>query len=102
MRKILYGLAVAILVAACATGGIARRDELFARIEPGMTRAEVRALTGPPDNTMAFSMSRTDSGGWFYFDTWGYYCEFSVTFGPDGRVASKLSRRINDANDHGT
>ena len=35
-----------------------------------------------------------------YQDTWGYIVIFSVTFGADGRVVAKLSRRVNDGGDH--
>ena len=86
----------AFLLAACTIAAPARSDPLFARVAPGMTGDEVRALLGAPDNTMAFPMSRTTSWGYFYYDTWGYYCEFSVTFAPDGRAVSKFTRRVND------
>lgn len=97
--RLLATLAV-VVVQGCAVTyaprGPQRSDVLFAQVQQGMTRDDVMAITGPPDNTMAFPASRTDSWGYFYWDTWGYYCEYSVTFGPDGRVLSKLSRRIND------
>ena len=96
----LLAVLAVVLVQACAvvpaTRGPYRTDALFAQVQAGMTREEVMAIAGPPDNTMPFPASRTDSWGWFYWDTWGYYCEQSVTFGPDGRVISKLSRRISD------
>ena len=79
-----------------------RSDAMYAQVMAGMTKEQVMAITGPPDNTMAFPASRTDSWGWYYHDTWGYYCEQSVTFSADGRVISKLSRRLNDGgNDKG-
>ena len=87
---------VALLLAACAITAPPRSDPLFAQIAPGMTGDEVRSLLGVPDNTMPFPMSHTTSWGYFYYDTWGYYCEFSVTFDPDGRAVSKFSRRVND------
>jgi hypothetical protein len=89
-------LALLILAGCVAVSGVPRSDDVFARIRPGMTEAEVASLTGRPDNVMPFPMSATTSWGFYYFDTWGYYCEFSVTFGPDGRVLSKISRRISD------
>jgi hypothetical protein len=91
----------ALMVAACASLAPARSDDVFAAIERGMTEAEVLRVAGPPDNTLAFPVSKDTSWGWFYFDTWGYYAEFSVTF-RDGRATSKLSRRVNDGADMGT
>lgn len=96
---------IAALLAGCASGpwmagGPHRTDELFARIQPGMTTEEVRSLAGPPDETMPFSRSRTFAWDYQYLDTWGYLAVFSVTFDQDGRAVSKISRRINDGNDH--
>jgi outer membrane protein assembly factor BamE (lipoprotein component of BamABCDE complex) len=96
---LLAALAVVVLQGCAITygpRGPQRSDAMFAQVQQGMTRDDVMAITGAPDNTMAFPASRTDSWGYFYWDTWGYYCEYSVTFGPDGRVLSKLSRRISD------
>ena len=73
-----------------------RGDPMFFQVQIGMTRDEVMAITGPPDNTMPFPASRTDSWGFYGWDTWGYYCEYSVTFDAQGRVVSKFSRRLND------
>jgi outer membrane protein assembly factor BamE (lipoprotein component of BamABCDE complex) len=73
-----------------------RSDAMYAQVQPGMTKEQVMVITGPPDNRMPFPRTQTDSWGWYYHDQWGYYCEQSVTFGPDGRVISKLSRRLND------
>ena len=90
--------AVLLAVAGCAmTPGPPRRtDAVFAQVQQGMTRDQVMAITGPPDNTMPFPLSRTDSWGYFYWDDFGYYCEQSVTFAADGRVISKISRRVSD------
>lgn len=103
MPRSLAVLAACGLLQACAAYGPAnpRSDEVFARVRSGMTQQEVRALAGPPDNAMAFPLSHTTSWGYFYFDTWGYYCEFSVTFAPDGLASSKISRRVNDGGDYG-
>jgi outer membrane protein assembly factor BamE (lipoprotein component of BamABCDE complex) len=73
-----------------------RNDALIARVQPGMTTDEVRALLGPPDQTMPFPLSASVAWDYRLYDTWGYMVIFSATFGPDGRVASKISRRIND------
>lgn len=102
MRSPIAALAAALAIAACATGngGPVRNDDLFARVETGMTTQQVERLAGRPDETMAFPMSNTNSWGYRYQDPWGYLAIFSVTFSPDGRVVSKLSRRVNQGGDH--
>ena len=101
MRNLLYALAVAAILAACVAPDPRRNDAHFARVETGMTQAQVRDLAGPPDNIMPFPMSGNTGWGWLYWDQFGYYVEFSVTFAPDGRVASKSYRRLNEGGDHG-
>ena len=95
---------LATLLAGCAVPGAlsygARSDELFGRIHAGMTGDEVRSLIGVPDETMPFPLSHTLAWDYRYQDTWGYIVIFSVTFGADGRVVAKLSRRVNDGGDH--
>lgn len=100
MRRFLL-LALFSTVAACATApaGPPRSDATFARIGAGMTADEVRRIAGPPDETMPFPLSGSNSWAWYGYDTWGYYVLYSVTFGPDGRVASTLARRLNDGGD---
>ena len=93
---------LAVIAAACASLSPPRSDDLFARVRNGMTQEEVRRLIGAPDNTMSFPLSRNSSWGYFYYDTWGYYAEFSVTFAQDGHAVSKISRRVNDGSDRGT
>jgi hypothetical protein len=92
---------LAVIAAACAGLAPQRSDELFARIQRGMSEAEVLGVAGTPDNTMSFPLAKDTSWGYFYYDTWGYYAEFSVTF-KDGRATSKISRRVNDGSDQGT
>lgn len=100
MSRSIATLALIVLLQGCALqptpGAIPRSDELFSHVQAGMPQAEVRSLLGRPDNTMPFPASHTDSWGYYYWDTWGYYSEFSVTFDSEGRVLSKLSRRLND------
>jgi outer membrane protein assembly factor BamE (lipoprotein component of BamABCDE complex) len=93
------------LLAGCA-GGAIRLGEVhtadqLARIHAGMTRDEVLGIAGPPDSTMPFSASRTESWDYRYYDPWGYLALFSVTFGSDGRAVSTISARLNDGGDHG-
>src|SRR5206468_3745584 len=73
---------IACIVACAALWGCAvnlgpnvppRSDDLFARVQRGMTQQEVQGLLGRPDNTMDFSRNSTTSWGYYYWDTWGYY-----------------------------
>jgi outer membrane protein assembly factor BamE (lipoprotein component of BamABCDE complex) len=93
-----------VLAAALALQGCAAviasnepiRNQLVGRIEHGMSPEQVRAILGPPDETMPFPLSRTVAWDYRYTDTWGFLAMFGVTFGPDGRVTSTVSRRLND------
>jgi len=97
-------LAPALLAAACATpGGMsfsARNEALFGGIETGMTQAQVRGQLGTPDQTMPFPRLGQVAWDYRYQDAWGYLALMSVTFGPDGRVVSRTSQRLNDGGDH--
>jgi outer membrane protein assembly factor BamE (lipoprotein component of BamABCDE complex) len=100
-------LAGAGLLAACATGGFAppvpaRSDQLFAQVHYGMEQAEVAHMLGAPDQTMRFPLSSSEAWDYRYQDRWGYIAIYSVTFGPDGHVASTISNRINSGGDHGS
>ncbi len=94
-------VALALLLAACAAQR-PRNDDVFGTLVEGMTREEARRIVGPPDETMPFAATRTESWDYYYQDTWGFYCRYSITFGPDGRIVSKLAYRLNDGGDHGT
>ncbi|HUQ28557.1 MAG TPA: outer membrane protein assembly factor BamE [Usitatibacter sp.] len=100
MTRFLASIIVCGLLSGCAGGGAPaptyRSDDLFNRVQAGMTREDVRALLGPPHNTMDFPRSDTTSWGYFGYDTWGYYVEYSVTYNAQGRVLSKTARRIGD------
>ena len=100
MVKTAVVLAAALLAGACAVAP--PRADAFSRLQQGMTRDEVRRLAGPPDETMRFPLSRSESWDYRYYDPWGYLALLSVTFAEDGRVASVLSQRLNDGGDHGT
>jgi outer membrane protein assembly factor BamE (lipoprotein component of BamABCDE complex) len=71
-------------------------DQRFVSVKEGMTTDEVRITLGAPKRTTTFPKS--DKVAWDYegTDAWGYMVEYSVTFGPGGRVESKLARRLND------
>ena len=95
----------AILLVSCAgvslqAGSPARSDEVFGRIQRGMTQDDVQRLLGSPDETMSFPLSQTQAWDYRYQDTWGYIAVFSVTFDAAGRAVSTFSRRINAGGDH--
>ena len=94
-------MAAISLVAACASpGGPVRTDATFAQVVSGMPEAEVAQMLGRPDETMRFPLSHSEAWDYRYYDTWGYLAIFSVTFGPDGRVSSTISNRVNSGGDH--
>jgi hypothetical protein len=43
---------------------------------------------------MHFPLSGTDAWAYRYYDTWGFYADFSVTFGPDRHAVAMISQRI--------
>ncbi|HET9651506.1 MAG TPA: outer membrane protein assembly factor BamE [Usitatibacter sp.] len=103
--RALAAAAAATLLAACAGGPATRAmtsDDMFARVQPGMSQDEVRGMFGTPYQVMPFPLSHNVAWTYIAYDTWGYMVDFSVTFGPDGRAVSRFSRRINDGADHGS
>ena len=69
-------------------------DDVFYRIQPGMTRDEVLRMIGPPGETMTFPRLGQVSWDYRYMDTWGYLAIFSVNFDANGVVVSKFTRRV--------
>ncbi len=70
-------------------------EDHFYRIQAGMTRDEVLRMIGPPGETTNFG-PRTGNVAYTYrfMDGWGYLSDFSVTFGPDWIVRSKIAIRL--------
>jgi outer membrane protein assembly factor BamE (lipoprotein component of BamABCDE complex) len=100
--KTIATAALALFLSACATSELASRsDDRFALVRQGMTRDDVLRLLGRPDETMRFPLSGNEAWDYRYMDTWGYFASYSVTLGPDSRVLSSLSHRLNDGGDHG-
>jgi hypothetical protein len=92
-------LCCAALLAACAGGPLTRdvpvrSDAAFSRVTPGMPQDEVLRMFGPPDEAMAFPLSRTHAWTYVYQDTWGFAAEYSITFDGQDRAVSMLSKRI--------
>jgi hypothetical protein len=66
----------------------------LARVQPGLTQADVRRVAGEPDNVT--SDSRSGGKLWVYAfdDAWGEPSEFDVTFDAAGVVEGTYSERI--------
>ena len=75
-------------------------DEVFRRIQPGWTQDEILRAIGPPEDTSAFSLSRTHAWEYRYTDTWGYQAIFSVIFDAQDRVVGKTSQRLERSDGH--
>ena len=76
-------------------------EEHFYRINAGMTRDQVLRMIGPPGDTTNFGARSGNVAYTYRFqDGWGYLSDFSVTFGPDWIVRSKIAIRI-DPGDSG-
>lgn len=95
-------LALAAALAGCAAPGSVLTGERLEAMRQGMTRDETLRLLGSPDERMRFPATRTEAWDYHYTDPWGYIALYSVTFGPDGRIVSLLTTRLNDGGDHGT
>ena len=65
---------------------------VFAKIVPGMDEHEVRRMLGKPAKMMTFKLKQETDWDWNYIDPPNREMQFTVTFGPDGRVLRTLNR----------
>ena len=65
---------------------------VFAKIVPRMDENEVRRMLGKPAKMMTFKLKQETDWDWNYIDPPNREMQFTVTFGPDGRVLRTLSR----------
>ena len=65
---------------------------VFARIVPGMPENEVRRMLGKPTKMMTYQLKQETDWDWNYIDPPTREMQFTVTFGPDGRVLRTLNR----------
>ena len=65
---------------------------VFAKIVPGIDENEVRRMLGKPAKMMTFKLKQETDWDWNYIDPPNREMQFTVTFGPDGRVLRTLSR----------
>ena len=75
-------------------------DNIIARVSSGQSEQEVTALLGTPYQRVRFNNLKSTAWDYLYTDTWGYWVEFSVMMGDDGRVVNKVSRRIEPPDRH--
>jgi hypothetical protein len=69
-------------------------DSRFNAIVPGMTSDELLRLIGPPWQRVYFANLRQTAWDYRYRDSWGYVAILSVMVDQSGRVASRISQRI--------
>lgn len=64
----------------------------FEKIRPGMDEEQVRRTLGKPARMMSYRLKQETDWDWNYIDPPTRSMEFTVTFGPDGRVLRSASR----------
>lgn len=69
-------------------------DSRFDAIRPGMTSDELLRHIGPPAERMRFDNLRQTSWDYRFRDTWGYIAILSVMVDDAGRVASRITQRL--------
>jgi hypothetical protein len=63
------------------------RPETFAKVTPGMDRAQVRRLLGKPAQVQAYALKQQEVWDWRYLEA-GQGQQFSVTFDSTGKVVT--------------
>jgi outer membrane protein assembly factor BamE (lipoprotein component of BamABCDE complex) len=69
-------------------------DGRFEAIRPGMTSDELLRHIGPPGERMRFDNLRQTAWDYRFRDTWGYIAILSVMVDDSGRVASRITQRL--------
>ena len=69
-------------------------DTRFNSISQGMGTEELLRLIGPPWQRVPFSNLGQTAWDYRYRDSWGYVAVLSVMVDDDGRVASRITQRI--------
>ena len=91
MRPI--ALLACAVIAGCALAPWPREDD-FARVKDGMTQDEVRRAVGAPMAVEAFARQRQLAWDYGLIDNFGYFALMSIIFDADGRVVSRVHRRL--------
>lgn len=97
IRSHLVSLVIVAALCACASQAPyrARNEQVFAGILIGMSQQEVERLVGRPDETLPLPYGGI-SWDYRYWDGWGYYALYSVSFDAELVVTGKLSARTHD------
>ena len=69
-------------------------DGRFDAIRQGMTSDELLRHIGPPGERMRFDNIRQTAWDYRFRDTWGYIAILSVMIDDSGRVASRVTQRL--------
>lgn len=94
-----FSLILLLGISACVQTGTGMyrpdlKDETIERVSLGQSGPEVTALLGIPYRLIRFDNLKSTAWDYRYRDTWGYWVEFSVMMGDDGRVVGRVSRRL--------
>ena len=65
---------------------------VFAKVVPGMDENEIRRMLGKPAKMMTYKLKQETDWDWNYIDPPTRDMQFTVTFGPDGRVLRTMNR----------
>ena len=69
-------------------------DDTVARVSLGQSEQQVVVLLGMPYRQIRFDNLKSTAWDYRYRDTWGYWVDFSVMMGDDGRVVTRVSKRL--------
>ncbi len=72
----------------------------FAKVQPGMTAAQVRRLLGRPARTTPYALTRETHVDWRYLDGPNTAMVFTVVFAADDQVLRTASLPDPEANEH--
>ena len=92
-------LMVVLALGACAQSGTGLyrpdlNDDIIGRVTLGQSEQEITGLLGIPHRRVRFDNLKSTAWDYRYRDSWGYWVDFSVMIGDDGRVVNKVSVRI--------
>jgi len=82
-----------LLLTGCAAHRALHESD-FARLDPGMSQADVRRLIGEPARTESFERLHEVAWDYPFTDSWGYFAFVSVIFDSQGRLLRKQHVRI--------